>query len=30
LRAMDPLNIGLFDMAERRLAWTEKRQELLA
>jgi len=27
---MDPTQIGLFDLAERRLAWADKRQELLA
>jgi flagellar basal-body rod protein FlgB len=27
---MDQTHIGLFDLAERRLAWTNKRQELLA
>jgi flagellar basal-body rod protein FlgB len=27
---MDPTRIGLFDLAERRLAWTDQRQALLA
>jgi flagellar basal-body rod protein FlgB len=27
---MDPRQIGLFDLAERRLAWTDRRQALLA
>jgi len=27
---MDPTRIGLFDLAERRLAWAEHRQALLA
>jgi flagellar basal-body rod protein FlgB len=27
---MDPTRIGLFDLAEQRLAWTDKRQEVLA
>ena len=27
---MDPTRIGLFDLAEHRLAWTDKRQEVLA
>jgi len=27
---MDPPRIGLFDLAERRLAWTERRQAVLA
>ena len=27
---MDPTQIGLFDLAERRLAWADRRQELLA
>ena len=27
---MDPTQIGLFDIAARRLAWTAKRQEVLA
>lgn len=27
---MDPTQIGLFDLAARRLAWTARRQELLA
>jgi flagellar basal-body rod protein FlgB len=27
---MDPSNIPLFDLADRRLAWTDRRQEVLA
>jgi flagellar basal-body rod protein FlgB len=27
---MDPTNIPLFDLAERRMAWTDRRQEVLA
>jgi len=27
---MDPTRIGLFDLAEKRLAWTDQRQALLA
>ncbi len=27
---MDPSHIGLFDLAERRLAWADRRQALLA
>jgi len=27
---MDPTHIGLFDLAERRLAWTDRRQAVLA
>ena len=27
---MDPANIGLFDLAERRLAWVDRRQALLS
>jgi flagellar basal-body rod protein FlgB len=27
---MDPTRIGLFDLAEKRLAWTEQRQAVLA
>jgi flagellar basal-body rod protein FlgB len=27
---MDPSSIPLFDLAERRLAWTDRRQEVLA
>ena len=27
---MDPTDIGLFRLAERRLAWVDRRQELLA
>ncbi len=27
---MDPTRIGLFDLAEQRLAWTDRRQALLA
>ena len=27
---MDPMQIGLFDLAERKLAWTDHRQELLS
>jgi flagellar basal-body rod protein FlgB len=27
---MDPTNIPLFNLAERRLAWTDRRQEVLA
>jgi len=27
---MDPSSLPLFDLAERRLAWTDKRQEVLA
>ncbi len=30
LRGMFPQDIGLFDLAARRLAWTERRQEVLA
>jgi flagellar basal-body rod protein FlgB len=28
--AMDPTRIGLFDLAEKRLAWTAQRQNVLA
>jgi flagellar basal-body rod protein FlgB len=28
--AMDPTRIGLFDLAEKRLAWTAQRQSVLA
>ena len=27
---MDPSQIGIFDLAERKLAWTDRRQELLS
>ena len=27
---MDPKRIGLFDLAERRLAWADRRQAVLA
>jgi flagellar basal-body rod protein FlgB len=27
---MDPTNIGIFNLAEKRLAWTDKRQDVLA
>ena len=27
---MDPTNIGIFDLAEKRLAWVDRRQQLLA
>ena len=27
---MDPKRIGLFDLAERRLAWTDQRRGVLA
>ena len=27
---MDPTRIGIFDLAEQRLAWTDRRQEVLA
>ena len=27
---MDPTHIGLFDLAERRLAWADQRQTVLA
>jgi flagellar basal-body rod protein FlgB len=30
LRVMDPTQIGLFDLAERRLAWADQRQAVLA
>ena len=30
LRTMDPKTIGLFDLAERRLAWADQRQTVLA
>jgi flagellar basal-body rod protein FlgB len=30
LAAMDPTQIGLFDLAERRLAWADRRQAVLA
>jgi flagellar basal-body rod protein FlgB len=30
LPIMDPTQIGLFDLAERRLAWTDQRQTVLA
>jgi flagellar basal-body rod protein FlgB len=30
LAGMDPTHIGLFDLAERRLAWADRRQGLLA